>query len=356
MGITRQQVLDAIKKGRAERLKEDIEYVRFRERHGRILRGTVVTRNRVIAGYEHIPRIFTLGSGIGRNIKADEVCIEEKIDGFNLRVAKVEGAIFAFSRGGYIDAFSTEKARGLGLEGFFADYPERVLCGEMVGNTPYTEPTERFDVRLFVFDIDEGGGTYLPCEERYATLKKYGIEGVPRLGKYAASDIKKIRELALSLNKAKKEGMVIKTPDRKAAVKFVTPNADIEDIGKCSHTMFDMPLGFYVQRVFRSGIFVKEFGLDRKEYARRLGEAFYSGLIRGFEMVGDGRGSEEEFEILIRDPRTWDTIHRHMSKEVKLEVISNRDERGGRRIRFRKIYKKTTKKMHDALSGKSVTD
>jgi putative ATP-dependent DNA ligase len=356
MQPTRQQVLDAIKRGRAEKLREDLEYVRFRDSDGKIMRGTVVTKSRVIPGYGHIPRVFTLGKGITRNIKSDEVCIEEKIDGFNLRVAKVEGRIFAFSRGGYIDAFSTEKARDLGLGRFFKDYPEGVLCGEMIGNTPYTEPTERFDVKLFVFDIDDGSGIYMPCEERYAVLKRYGIESVPALGRYKVADIGKIRNLALSLNKAKKEGMVIKTPDRKAAVKFVTPNADIEDIEKGSPLLFDMPLGFYLQRVFRSGMSIREFGLDRGEYAKRLGEAFYSGLTGALEKVENGRESEAEFEIFVRDPGTWETIHRHMSKEVKLDIISNRDERGGKRIRFRKIYKKTTKTLHDALSGKSVTD
>jgi len=356
MELTKAQVLDAIKRGRAERLKEDIEYVRFREASGKVTRGTVVTRDRIIWGYEHIPRVFTLEKGITRNIKSGEVYIEEKIDGFNLRVAKVEGKILAFSRGGYIDAFATEKARGMGLERFFSAHPEHVLCGEMVGNTPYTEPTDRFDVRLFVFDIDDGSGAYLPCEERYSILKKYGIESVPQFGRYRLSDIKGIRELALSINKAKKEGMVVKTPDRKSAIKYVTPNADIEDIEKCAPVMFDMPLGFYIQRVFRSGIFIRDFGLERKEYARRLGEAFYSGLLKGVDCVEDGRGAEEVFEVLIKDQKTWETIHRHMSKEVKLEVLFNRDEGGGKRIRFRKIYRKTTKRLHDALSGKGATD
>jgi len=357
MELTKTIILEALKKGKAERLKEDIEYVRFREEAGKITRGTVVTRERVILGFEHIIRIFTLAKGLARNIGDDEeIYIEEKIDGFNLRIAKVEGRIFAFSRGGFIDAFATEKARGLGLDIFFSDFPNHVLCGEMIGNTPYTSPTGKFDVKLFVFDIDAGNGKYVPCAERYAVLKKYKIESVPQLGKFRANDVKKIGVLALTLNKAKKEGMVIKTADRKKAVKLVTPNADIEDIAKCSPIMFDMPLGFYVQRVFRSGIFIKDFGLDQKEYAKALGEAFYLGLHEGVDAVGDGRGAEEVFEIFIKDPKTWETIHHHMSKEVKLDVIFRREENGGERIRFRKIYQKTTKKIHDAITGKGVTD
>jgi len=356
MELTKAQILEAIRKGKAERLREEIEYVRFREATGRVARGTVITKDRVILGYERIPRVFTLEKGIARNIPGGEAFIEEKIDGFNLRVAEVEGRIFAFSRGGYIDAFATEKVRGMGFGRFFSDYPGHVLCGEMIGNTPYTEPTDKFDVRLYVFDIDSGSGSYLPCEERYAILKKYGIESVPQFGRFRLSDMKKIRELALSINKAKKEGMVIKTPDRKSAIKFVTPNADIEDIAKCSPVMFDMPLGFYVQRMFRSGLFIRDFGLDRGEYAKRLGEAFYSGLMKGIQDVEEDRGAEEVFEIFVKDPKTWETVHHHMSKEVKLEIISNREEMGGKRIRFRKVYKKTTKKLHDALSGKGVAD
>jgi len=356
MDLTKAQVLEALKKGRAEKLKEDIEYVRFRENHGKVNRGTVVTRERVICGFEHIPRIFTLEKGLARNINSDEVYIEEKIDGFNLRVAKVDGKIFAFSRGGFIDAFATEKAAEMGLEKFFSDHPDFVLCGEMIGNTPYTTPTDKFDVKLFVFDIDNGSGTYLPCEEKYGILKKYKIEGVPAFGRFRISDIKKIRDLALQLNRSKKEGMVIKTPDRKKTIKFVTPNADIEDIENCSPVFFDMPIGFYIQRVFRSGLFIREFGLDVDDYAKRLGMAFYGGLHKGIDYVDEGRGAEEIFEIFVKNPGTWETIHHHMSKEVKLEVLFNRDESGGKRIRFRKLYKKTTKKIHEALSGKGLTD
>jgi len=354
MELAKAQVLEAIKKGKAERLREDIEYVRFREDDRKVMRGTVVTRDKVVWGFAHIPRIFTIAKGLERNILSEEVYIEEKIDGFNQRVAKAGGKIFAFSRGGFIDAFATEKARSLGLEKFFSDFPGYIICGEMIGNTPYTAPAKKFDVKLFVFDIDDGTGAYLPCEEKYSILDRYGIESVPRIGKFKTRDVKKIGELALVLNKAKKEGMVIKAPDRKSAVKFVTPHADIEDIENCSPVMFDMPLGFYVQRVFRSGLFIRDFGLDREGYAKKLGEAFYSGLLKGVGAVEDGRGAEEVFEISIKDPKTWETIHHHMSKEVKLEVIFSRDEQGGKRIRFRKIYRKTTKKLHEALSGNGV--
>ena len=305
----------------------------------------------------HIKRIFTIPNGVKRNLPQDSsIYVEEKIDGFNIRLLALGGKILGFSRGGFLDRFVTEKVSELKLEKFFADHPDKILCGEMIGNTPYTEPAKDFDVRLFVFDIDDGSGNYLPCQERYAILKRYGIDGVPFLGRFEATDLQGLKKVALALNKGKREGMVLKTADRKSAVKYVTPEADIEDIAHESALFFDMPLGFYYQRILRSAISIKDFEFDRKEYSRRLGNAFYEGLELALKNAEKGEPIEKEFEIRIRDLTVWDSIKKHMSREVKIDELWRREENGKTKIRFRKIYKKTTKILTSYLAGKAITD
>lgn len=349
-------VAEALKRGKADRQEEPVPYLRFRESFRNVMRGTVVAGGRAIRGYPHIKRIFTLQNGLKRNMPAGTLYAEEKIDGFNVRVALVGGRITAFSRGGFLDSFVTEKAREMGLDGFFRDHPGAVICGEMLGNTPYTRPAGGYDVRMFVFDIDRGDGTYLPPEERYALLKKYGMRGVPVLGKFKSGDYRGLSRLILALNKGKHEGMVLKSADRKAAVKYVTPWSDIDDISASSGILFDMPIGFYHQRVLRSAMFIADFGLRKEEYAEKLGAAFYSGLFRAIESAKKGREIGEEFEIAVKDPAIWDEIHRHMSRDVKVELVWKRADRGKTRIRFRKVYKKTTKTLASYVNGKGIED
>ncbi|HSB47447.1 MAG TPA: RNA ligase [Candidatus Bilamarchaeum sp.] len=349
-------VAEALKRGKAERMEGGLSYVRFRESFGKVERGTVIVGSRVIWGFPHIKRIFTLGMGLKRNIAEETVYAEEKIDGFNVRVALVGDKIFAFSRGGILDMFVTEKAREMGLERFFRDNPEKILCCEMIGNTPHTRPAKDFDVRLFVFDIDTGDGSYVPVAEKYAMLKKYAIESVPQLGKLAISDTESFRKLALALNRGRKEGMVIKGAGRKDTVKYVTIWSDMEDIAGSSKEYFDMPAGFFHQRVLRSAFFMREFGLSREEYERMLGKAFYSGLLDALDGAARGEPVTEEYEILIGDQKIWDDIRHHMGKEVRLEVLWKREEGRRTRIRFRKIYKRTSRTLIAYAGGKGITD
>jgi putative ATP-dependent DNA ligase len=351
-------VTEAIKRGKADRPPGDLEYIRFREDFRGIGRGTVIVRDRIVWGYPHIKRIFTLENGVRKNIGEGETLFaEEKIDGFNVRIAQMGKEIFAFSRGGYLDLFVSEKAReAQGVASFLKDHPGHVLCGEMIGNTPYTKPEEGGDAILFIFDICKEDGAYVPCKERYALLEEYGIRGVPTLGTFKSEDFNAMKRIILALNKGKKEGMVLKSADRGKAVKYVTPYSDIEDIEVNSYLFFDMPIGFYYQRVLRSSFFMDDFGLDQDEHAKRLGKAFYSGLGKAIKAAKEGREIDEEFEILIKDQRIWDDIHRHMSKDVKVEILWKREEGGKTRIRFRKIYKKTNRTLQQYAGGKAITD
>jgi len=354
--IKNTDIKDAIKAEKAEALSEEIDYIRFKKGFRRIERGTVITKNRIVWGFPHIRRVFTLEAGIKRNIKTNVVYVEEKIDGYNLRIAKINGRIFAFTRGGYLDPFATEKTREMqNLAKFFKKYPDYVLCAEMIGNTPFTEPTDEFDVKILVFDIDDDG-KYLPPLEKYALLREFRIESVKFLGKFDKNRIELVEKLANNLNKGKREGIVIKSADRTDVVKFVTPFADIDDTEKCSYIFFDMPPGFFYQRIIRSSFFINEYSLERDKYSKMLGNAFYSGFIRAIDEVKQGKDIEGEFEVLVGDEKIFDLLKKHMIKEVDVKIISKKKQNGKTRIRFSKTYRKTTKEIRNFLNGKGVID
>ncbi len=350
---------EAKKKGKIIAHDDGIEYIRFRGDFKSISRGTVITKSgRIIWGYPHIKRIFTLEKGIDKNIKTETFYVEEKIDGFNVRVASIDKEIFAFSRGGFIDHFSTENVRKMKLEMFFKEHPQYVLCGEMTGATPYTkcEKIGALDVNFFVFDIDGGDGAYLKPKEKYELLKRYNIKVVPLLGHFNKSKIVKLKQAVLQLSKRKYEGVVIKPEDGSQVIKYVTPYADIIDIANNIELMFDMPSGFFMQRVLRSAYFIRELELDRAKYSKELGQAFYSGLVETLKKIENGENVAEDFEILIKNPNTWNGILKNMSREVKIEVINKKETLNGIIIKFRKIYRRSDKILRNYLAGGGVTD
>ncbi|MDD5337003.1 MAG: RNA ligase [Candidatus ainarchaeum sp.] len=355
--VDSETVRKAMEKGVAEKRKfESLEYVRFRGPFRAVERGSVIAEDGFFPGFPHIKRIFTLEKGLARNIEGDAVFAEEKIDGYNLRAIWSGGALYALSRGGIVDAFSTEKLREIVPKKAFR---ERVmLCGEMIGNTPYTKPAKNFDVKYFVFDIyDLEDGEFMPQDEKRAFIKANGLESVPQLGKFSkAADGKRLRELALNVNKARKEGIVFKSESREQVVKYVNPNADIEDVGNSIKQIFDMPTGHFNQRMLRSGIFVREYGLDQKAYGKEMGKAIYGKFCEGLRMLESEGEIYDEFEIRVKNPAVWDELKSHMGKEVKLRVVSQKQDGERTIIRFRKIYVKSTKKLREFLGGKGITD
>ncbi|VVC03533.1 RNA ligase [Candidatus Bilamarchaeum dharawalense] len=346
---------DALQKGKIEKIKDEIEYLRVKDPFRDVERGTVITNEIIVPSYPHIKRIFTLENGLKKNIHLPIIYAEEKIDGYNVRIVSIKGDIYAFSRGGFLDAFVTEKVREMKLEKFFKDFPKYMLCGEMIGNTPHTEPTDQFDVRLYIFDI-YNGKNFLGCDERYRMVSKYGMPSIPKIGKFQSDDYPGLRRVVLALNKGRKEGVVLKSSDRTEAVKYVTAYSDIEDIAQASNRFLDMPLGFYYQRILRSAMFINDFGMNREEHAKRLGMAFYRGLEDSVNRIKQGKEISEEFEIFIKDEKVWKDILKHSSKDAKIEEIFRKVEKGKTRIRFRRIYKNTTKILNSYSKGKAIED
>lgn len=352
-------VKEALEKGVAEMRSFDtfdnVDYIRFKNSYKQIERGSIIAKNNFFPGFPHIKRIFTLEKGLEKNICSEPIFAEEKIDGYNLRAVLIENKIYALSRSGIIDAFSTEKLRELLPKNFFNK--NLMLCGEMIGNTPYMPKMENFDVKYYIFDIyDLENNCYLQQTEKYSLLKENGLVSVPFLGKFRKTEIKKLKELVLNFNKAGKEGIVFKSIDRKQIVKYVNPNADIEDMGNTFKMLFDMPIGYFNQRMLRSAIFVKEYGLDTEQYGKKLGKAVYENFARGLKMLEKDGKIYDEFEIVVKNKKIWDELKSHMSKEIKLEIVFEREENGKTKIRFRKIYIKSTKKLRGFLNGKGIVD
>jgi len=139
---------------------EGIRYLRFKDSVANLRRGTVVFDfHNIILGFPHIKRVVQLENGVKRVFKRKPFYVEEKVDGYNVRVAQIEGRVFAFTRGGFICPFTTERIEDFVNMEFFKDYPNLVLCGEMAGpESPYLvegPPYVKEDIKFFLFDIQE---------------------------------------------------------------------------------------------------------------------------------------------------------------------------------------------------------
>ena len=347
----RKKVRDAIRKGKIE--ERDGIY-RFSDRIGSIPRGTVIISERVVYGYPKIRRVVSLAEGAERNLEKKETWAEEKIDGFNLRVAYEGGKIACISRGGFLDYFAMEKvSEREEIREFFKNHPEKVLHMEMVGCTPYTSPAKEYDIRYYVFDISDGKLNFLPTGEKRKLCREYGMEAVPLVRKMKGLDSGELKKAAMQVERSGGEGIVLKQDSPRKIIKYVVPSSEIDDLAENAHMVFDMPAGFMKQRVFRSAISISELGLDKDKYDGEMGRALHKNL---YAAIKNGGEVSENFEVLVKKNRTWKKVLEHMSDEVRIEVDSEKKEEGGTRIKFRKIYKKGSRRLRRAIEGYAQAD
>ncbi|MFA5412813.1 MAG: RNA ligase [Candidatus Micrarchaeia archaeon] len=337
----------------SNRVVEYGEFLRFAEKAGGMPRGTLIAGTRTIPGYPKIPRIFVLGEGIGNNIKSDEMLVEEKIDGYNVRALLYRGKFTCLSRGGFTDGFAAEKlADDAGVKKFFSGHAGWILCGEMIGNTPHTTPTDEYDVKYYVFDIIDEHGEFLPPMERRDLCKEFGLTPVPLVGVFRRDEIAKLKGAVRKMDKEGKEGIVIRGLEGKEMVKFVTPSSDIHDLAESSSYIFDMPMGFMKQRVFRSAVSVRDLGLKKADYTKMLGEALYSELDGAL----DAKEAVQRFRVRVKSHSTWDAILAGMGHEVELRVEKEEREGKGYEITFVKIMKESTRMARRAVEGRTQED
>lgn len=347
---------------------EGIRYVRFRDSARNFRRGTVVFETgEAVLGFPHIKRVVQLENGIRRVFKNKPFYVEEKVDGYNVRVVKVNDKILAITRGGFLCPFTTERIEDFVNFDFFKDYPNLVLVGEMAGpESPYLvegPPYVKKDIEFFLFDIQEkGSGRSLPVEERYRLAEEYGIPQVERFGLYDSSKVGELKELIERLSEEKREGIVMKSPDMKRIAKYVTPYANINDIKIGSHIFFDLPHGYFMQRIKRLAFYLAENhvkGEEFENYAKALGIALLRPFVESIHEVANGGEVDETFTVRVKNITTAHKMVTHFERlgvEIHIEDIEDLGNGYWGGITFKRVYPDATREIRELWNGLAFVD
>ncbi len=283
--LPREVVDEALAAGKAR--QEEIlgvRYLRFRDDWHHVPRGTVVVEGRVVWGYPRIGRILRLETGLAEQFDGPFQA-EEKIDGYNVRIVRLGGRVLAFTRGGFLCPFTTDRLPDLMDTGFLEAEPERVVCAEVAGpENPYLVGHPPFigeDVRLFVFDLMRlDRPDFEPPDRRARLVREAGLPAAPVFGRYTAADRERLRALLRRLDAEGREGIVLKAlapPWRRA--KYVTASSAVADVRVSVAALRQLPPEYFTNRILRLVLFLDEEGMDADpQLERALGAAFIEGL------------------------------------------------------------------------------
>lgn len=342
-------------------ITEELAYFRLTQEFKKYQRGTVFYEKGVIPGYPRIPRILTLEEGIKRYFK-EGFYVEEKMDGYNVRVCLIDGRPVAFTRGGFICPFTTDRIDELINLDFFNRFPDYIICGEVVGpGNPYNIESTSYvkdDVAFFVFDIFDSKAQKLSPEERYNLAGEFNLAMVRRWGPFLPEEINEIKDIVLDLDVSQREGIVIKSIDGRVNVKYVTLSSCLRDLEATTHLITELPSGFYIQRILRAIFISHEFCIPLSEdYLLNSVRALYLKPLETLKGIAQGEGIREIFTVKVKRRSTIDKLMRHLRRAgIKTELLNVEEKDGYFKLRFAKLYTKGTKEFRQRLMGKSFYD
>lgn len=342
-----------------------LRYAHFIDDWHHIPRGTAVFNGRVVYGYPHIGRVLALEAGLKAHFQTS-FWAEEKINGFNVRILRIEGQILALSRGGFICPFTTDRLMDLMSLELFNDHPEIIVCAEVAGpDNPYLESYPPFigkDVQLFVFDLmrmDRSG--FLPYPEKIALVDNYALPAVPRHGYFNSGEVDSIRIIMKRLNEQWREGLVFKEDsERNHRAKYVTGNVNIDDLRAASDNLLELPAEYFTNRLLRLILFMEENGLEVSQEAESaLGNALLQGLHQAFGKYREEHKVFTTFRCRFREKQNAEMMidHlKHASHNIKIQLRRLEWENTHWILEFDRIYPALTGMLGDLMAGKMIYD
>jgi putative ATP-dependent DNA ligase len=330
-------------------------------RHG-VERGTVVVpdADAVVRGYPSIPRILVLGPGVPDFFDVDTtVAVEEKLNGFNVRIADV-GEVLAFTRGGYVCPYTTPRVRTLlDTEAFFADHPEKMLCAELIGpESPYTphdyEEVESHAIRVFGIR-DRESGTPLPVAERRELCDSYDFDQPRLFARGEPSElVGPIRDAVAELDAAGREGVLLKSADGEAMVKYTTGFQHHHELAHAFSLPFEYGRDFVFSRIIRDAFQAAEFDdTDERlrERAHDLGEAILFPMVEAIRDIEAGKTVGERHTVRGTPEHVAALLEHLRDHSLTLEIEADRREDGERVVEFVKVAESTRDRTQHYLEG-----
>ncbi len=361
LGVKAEKLNQAIEKGIIKFFDfNGTPSLQFKKSVGKIEDGTVIyfkNNVEVIRGFPKTRRTLILSPTL-KNHFSDKIVVEEKMNGYNVRIAFIQDEIVALTRRGYMCPYTTKKATEiLDLEEFFNDYPDLVICGEMVGtDNPYVSHyyKEIGSLGFRVFDLRKKvTNDPLPLEDKYKLLEKYNLPSVRVLGTFnleeAAEEVKKIIK---EIGEEKREGVVMKDPQMEiGALKYTSSEAHHDEISYAFTYPFDFGKDFFFSRVIREGFQafeMNENGEMLKKRANELGEAILYAMVDTIKNVASGNIASEDMVIDVESREEAEKFMRHLHD---LGVYALLVEFNDNKATIRRIHQSTTDKINNFLNG-----
>jgi putative ATP-dependent DNA ligase len=340
-------------------------YLRFTDKFAGIPEGSAVFGDALIWAYPKIGRILWLETGIKAQFQ-DAFWVEEKVDGYNVRIFRHGDDILALTRRGYVCPFTTDRLPDLLDSRIFEVRPDLVLCAEVFGpENPYNDGSPPFiqeDVQLFVFDVmHQGRSGFIPHREKLELLETYGLPIIPQLGKYQPTDVESLKTLLLALNQQGREGIVLKEdapPHHR--VKYVTGLINIDDIRVSEWGIRQLPAEFFMHRILRLALFMEEHQIaPTPSLYQDLGESLITGIRGAVRQYSDQHTVYRTYSCRFRQRANAELLMQAMRRLLgKSQVRQRKLEKEGAfyRLEFDKVMPKTTGLMGHILSGGLVFD
>ena len=363
LGLSRERFADL-----AEQFHDDSyrgrAYRRLPDYRKAVEKGTVLIAGTVVRGFPKIPRCLVLDEGIPQHFNR-EIAVEEKLNGYNVRVARIEGDVLAFTRSGIVCPFTTHKVQALvDCDRFFEQHPDRMLCGEMVGpENPYTT-ADCYDVDSIAFrafDIrDRESGESLPVEDRRAACEDLEVPQVDLFGVYEPAEaVEATPEIIDDLDSRGREGIVMKTVDGGQQLKYTTSAANQGDLAFAFSLPFDYGRDFSFRRLIREGFQSVEFAdseVERRQRAHGVGESLLVPMADAIEAVDEGERLGERHTVRA-EPRVVDALLDHFHEQsLSLDIEQDRRIEGERVLTFSKRIQRSTDKIDSYLDGTIVKE
>lgn len=375
LGIKAENLERSIRKGSIKFYQSlDIPTLQFKKDVGPIESGTVVFLSKnieVIRGFPKIRRTLMLSPTLETHF-GDEIAVEEKMNGYNVRIANIKYSnymgesseivesekIVAITRGGYICPFTTQKAQELmNLSPFFKDNPDLVLCGEMVGiDNPYVshDYPEVGKLGFRVFDIRHKlTNDPLTVKEKRKILKKYGLPAVRLFGIFPAEkSAEKVKDIIIQIGLEDREGVVMKHPSMEIhPLKYTASQAHDREIKYAFTFPFDFGRAFFFSRVIREGFQAYEMNDSPEELherAQRMGESIIFPMLETIQQIAQGDPAVEDSVIDVGSKEEAEAFLRHLNQlGVSAMLIGYKD---GKAL-IRRNHQATTDKVTNYLNG-----